>query len=314
MFKWKIAIVGAGYMATEHAKALAALPGVEIVGVCGRTPAKAQALAEAYGVSSYATVDELYRTTQADAVVVTVNELSMREICLQAFQHPWVCLLEKPVGLDLADARTILAAATAADCRAWVALNRRSHGSTIAALEAISRNDAPRLVSVLDQQDMGVARDIGQPEPVVLNWMYANSIHLIDYFSVFCRGSVVAVDVTLPWTPANPGHVCATLRYSSGDAGVYQAVWDGPGPWAVTVTNADVRVEMRPLESLTIQRRGERRAVPIELDGADVDFKPGLHVQARELIRALEGHSPRLASLEDATESMALVSTVYGLD
>lgn len=314
MSTWKIAIVGAGYMATEHAKAFAALPGVEIVGVCGRTPAKAEALAETYGVPSYSSVDELYRATQADVVVVTVNELSMREICLQVFRHPWVCLLEKPVGLDLADARTILAAATATGSRAWVALNRRSHGSTIAALAELGGNDAPRLVSVLDQQDMRVARDIGQPEPVVLNWMYANSIHLIDYFSVFCRGSVVGVDVTLPWVPAKPGYVCATIRYSSGDAGVYQAAWDGPGPWAVTVTNPDVRVEMRPLEALTVQRRGERRAVPVELDAVDVDFKPGLYVQASELIRAVEGHVPQLATLEDATESMALVAAVYGMD
>jgi predicted dehydrogenase len=313
MSKWKIAIVGAGYMATEHAKAFAVLPDVEIVGVCGRNPARAQALAEAYGVQAYETIDSLFEATRADAVVVTVNELSMGDVCRQAFKHPWAALLEKPVGLDLAEASQILSESRDAKGPAWVALNRRSHGSTLASLQELAQEQGPRLVSVLDQQDMNAARSIRQPEPVVLNWMYANSIHLVDYFAIFCRGSLVGVDVTLPWDAAKPGAVCATLRYDSGDAGVYQAVWDGPGPWAVSVTNASVRLEMRPLESLTVQRRGERRAVPVELGSADTDFKPGLRVQAQELIRALEGQTPNLATLDDATKSMAVVAKIYGL-
>ena len=32
MKKWKIALVGAGYMASEHAKAFASLPNVTLVG------------------------------------------------------------------------------------------------------------------------------------------------------------------------------------------------------------------------------------------------------------------------------------------
>jgi predicted dehydrogenase len=313
MSKWKIAIVGAGYMAAEHAKAFAALPDAEIVGVCGRNPDRARALAEAHGVAAYDTVGALFEATRADAVIVTVNELSMGDVCRQVFKHPWAALLEKPVGLNLAEARRILSESRDAQGPAWVALNRRSHGSTLASLHELTQDQGPRLVSVLDQQDMNAARSIGQPEPVVLNWMYANSIHLVDYFAIFCRGELVGVDVTLPWDAARPGVVCATLRYDSGDAGLYQAVWDGPGPWAVAVTNASVRLEMRPLESLTVQRRGERRAAPVELGTNDADFKPGLRVQAQELIRSLNGETPRLATLEDATKSMEVVAKIYGL-
>lgn len=313
MNNFKIAIVGSGYMAQEHARAFAAVPGVQIVGVCGRSRARAEALAAQYATAVYDSIDEMYAATRADAVVVAVNELSARQVCLAAFAHPWLCFLEKPVGLHLAEARELEAAAQAAGVRAYVALNRRSYASTRQALQELASDSGARLISVLDQQDMAGAREFGQPEEVVRNYMYANSIHLIDYLNLFGRGEVVAVEATQPWTPEQPGFVVATVRYSSGDVGVYQAVWNGPGPWVVTVTNPAVRLEMRPLEKLGIQRRGERRLTEVPGDPLDADFKPGLYHQAEQVVRLLGGQDSTLATLAEATRSMALCADIYGL-
>lgn len=117
MKTWKIAIVGAGYMAGQHAKAFVSLPGVSIVGVCGRSRARAEALAAEYRAPVFETVAAMYRETQADAVVVAVNELSMLDVSLECFRQPWACLLEKPIGIDLAEAWQILAASGAAAAR-----------------------------------------------------------------------------------------------------------------------------------------------------------------------------------------------------
>ncbi len=310
----KIAIVGAGYMATEHARAFAAMPGVEIVGVVGRSPERASALGSRYGARVLDDVEGLWRETRADAVVVAVNEPSMAAICDQVFRFPWTVLLEKPVGVDLADAHRIhdRARSHGAQTRVWVGLNRRAYASTRQALGMIPE-EGSRLVSVLDQQDMNVIRAMGKPEIVVRNYMYANSLHLIDYFNVFCRGELASVEVAAPWTPETPGHVVATLLWSSGDRGVYQALWDGPGPWAVSVAHPQMRLEMRPLESLTVQRRGERQAVPAAADPVDMSFKPGLYIQAQELLRAMDGKKTGLASLEGAIGSMSLCAKIYGL-
>lgn len=312
MKQWKIAIIGSGYMAQEHARAFVSLPNVEIVGVCGRSRARAEVLAATYAVPVYDSIAALYAATQADAVVVAVNELSSREVCLAAFAHPWLCFLEKPVGIDLAQAEEITAAARQAGTRAYVALNRRSYASTRLALQELAANDGPRLISVLDQQDMISARDGGQPEEVVRNYMYANSIHLIDYLNLFGRGAIVAVEPTQRWDAERPGYVVATVRYASGDVGVYQAVWNGPGPWSVTVTNPQVRLEMRPLEKLSIQRRGERRLTDAPADAIDTDFKPGLRHQAEQVVGLLEGGASTLATLDEATRSMALCADIYG--
>ena len=198
--KWKIAIVGAGYMAEEHARALASLPNSEIVGVCSRTRARAEALASIHGTRVFDSIGAMYRETEADAVVAAVNELSMPEVSAACFSHPWVCLFEKPVGVDLGVAEQILEQGRRAGARAFVALNRRAYSSTRQALQELANDDGPRLISVLDQEDQEAARGSGQPEEVVRNWMYANSIHLIDYFSFMARGDVVSIEHAAPWT------------------------------------------------------------------------------------------------------------------
>lgn len=313
MKKWKIAIVGAGYMAQEHAKAFASLRSIELVGIYSRTRARAAALADRYGMKVCDSVEELYRETRADAVVVAVTELSMAEVCYSCFSFPWICLLEKPVGVDLAEAERIFGASKSGNVRAFVALNRRSYSATRQALVELKNDTSPRLISVLDQQDMSSVRELGFPERVVQNWMFANSLHLIDYFYSLGRGDIIEIDRVSPWNQSAPGLVVATLKFSSGDVGVYQAVWNGPGPWSVSVTNESVRLEMRPLEVLGIQRRGERRLTPFASDTIDNEFKPGLHYQADQLVSILAGGTATLPTLGEATRSMRLCADIYGL-
>lgn len=306
-----VAIVGAGYMAEEHARAFASLPGVRITGIHSRTSARADALAAKYGATVYNSVDALWQGTRADILIVAVPELAARGICEAAFAHPWLCLLEKPAGYDLADALAIEAAATRAAARVYVAFNRRFYGATQTVAEALGA-DGPRLITVLDQQSMAEARAVNAPEAVVQTWMYANSIHLIDYFTHMGRGAITEVTVTAPWDQANPGTVLASLRFASGDLGMYQAVWNGPAPWVVTVGTPDARYEMRPLEKLSVQPKGQRRAVEQAGSVQDTDFKPGLLVQAQHTVAALRGQAHSLPTLAASTRSMRLVAAIYG--
>jgi predicted dehydrogenase len=270
-------------------------------------------LAAEYNALVFESIAAMYRVTEADAVVVAVNELSMPDVCVECFRQPWVCLLEKPIGIDLSEAQAILAASREAGAKAFVALNRRSYSATRQALDRLTGDEGPRLISVLDQQDLAGARASGQPERVVSNYMFANSIHLIDYLCTFGRGDIVSVSPIVPWTPKRTEFVIATVRFSSGDLGVYQAVWNGPGPWSVTVTNQNARFELRPLEKLGIQRRGERQLAEVAVEAIDRDYKPGLRHQAEQLIRFLTEAKTSLASVEEAVRSMALCADIYGL-
>lgn len=310
----KVVFVGAGYMASEHMKAFFGIEGVELVGIFSRTRERGEQLAANYsGMKVCGSIDELYQQTFADLVVVTVTELSMNTVATECFTYPWKVLLEKPVGYNMPDATAILEAAKRNSSCVYVALNRRAYSSTGIALDRLQGNAGPRFIKVQDQQDQEAALNIYKAPPLVAeNYMYANSIHMIDYFHVFGRGEITKVTPVVPWNSKEPGIVVAHIEFSSGDIGLYEGIWNGPGPWVVTVNTPQERLEMRPLEQLTVQFKGERKLNPVQADQVDVEYKPGLRKQALAAVAAVRGQSTTLATLEDSFQSMQLVARIFG--
>lgn len=309
----KIAVVGAGNMAREHIKVFRALPGVSVVGITSRTRDRAEALAAEFDVPLVCdSVAELYEKTEAHLVVVTVFELAMFSVARECFRYPWTLLLEKPAGYTYDIANDLAKASKEAGRRTYVALNRRFNSSSLEAMKKL-HGDATRYIRVQDQQDLGVARAFNHPQEVVENWMYANSIHLVDYLRYFGRGKVVSVERITTWNPASPGVVLAHVHFDSGDIGLYEGIWNGPGPWAVSIASPDMRVELRPLEQGNYQLRGERKLNPFAIDPCDSEYKAGFYRQAEMAVRAARGEPSESVSIDEALESMALVKSIFGL-
>ncbi len=308
----RVAIVGAGFMSREHIRAFQAIEGVSIGGLYSRTRAKAAAMAAEFGIPVVCdSIAELYQKTRAELVVVSVPELSANAVCTECFEYPWTALIEKPVGYDVEDAEAIAAVAAGRGRRAFAALNRRHYGSTRAVVADLANHPGHRLIKVQDQEDRAAALLAGQPRLVVENWMYANSIHVVDYFTFLARGKVIEVRPGVRWNPDRPGYVSATLLYDSGDVGLYEAVWEGPGPWAVSVNTPGKRWEMRPLERASFQLAGKRVLEPMDACEWDAQFKPGLRRQAELAVQAAHGADTELPSLGEALESMRLTRAIY---
>lgn len=308
----KVAVIGAGSMAREHLRAFAAVPGVELAGIHSRTRAKAEALAAEFKIGCVCdSVAELHSRTRAELVVVTVFETAMRAVTEAACEFPWTLLLEKPPGADLAEAEAILAAAAARQRRVFVALNRRFLSSSRAAAAALASQPGPRYIHVQDQQSLDTARAIGHPERVVANWMFANSIHLVDYLRFLGRGRITGIEHGARWTPEKPFMVLAQVRFESGDLGCYEGVWHGPGPWAVQVTTADKRWEMRPLEQAVFQTAGTRQLQPVPVHDWDREFKPGFRLQAEHAAAAALNQPSEAVPLAEALETMRLIHAIF---
>jgi predicted dehydrogenase len=299
-------------MSREHLRAFRDVPGVRLAGVHSRTRARAEALASEFNVPVVAdSIAELHAKTGAGLAVVSVPELAANAVLTDCFRYGWTVLAEKPAGYDMADAKSIRAEAARQSRRVYVALNRRHYSATRAAAEKLAADGGQRYIRIQDQQDQSAALAAGQPAKVVENWMYANSIHVIDYLSVFGRGEVTDVQPVVAWDPARPGIVVARISFSSGDVGLYEGVWNGPGPWAVTVSTPSQRLEMRPLEQLGLQKRGERRLEPQPAHEWDMSFKAGFRLQAEKAVAGAMGRSADLPTLDDAFKSMRLVERIF---
>ena len=311
-----MAFIGAGYMAAEHIRAFTCLEGVTLAGICSRTRSRAEKLAEQHhSLQVFGSIEEMFGETEADLVVTAVRELDLFDVCRQSFTYPWTHLIEKPLGHDLAEARTLNQMSMEQGSRVYAAFNRRFYSSTLQAQALLKDETSPRLVSILDQEDPVSALAEGQPHAVVENWMFANSIHLIDLFRVFCRGNPTTVRPMLPWRGLGTELVSGEVLFDSGDVGLYQAAWNRPGPWSVTVSTKTKRLEMRPVEKLTCQAAGSRVAQDVAIDPMDRDFKPGLFRMAEAAVEAVCRGSPtELPTMECSLLSMELVAALYGID
>ncbi len=300
-------------MGREHARALADVPGVELAGIHSRTRSRAEELAQELGIGAVCdSVAELYDKTRAELAVMAVPELEANAVAKALFEHPWSVLAEKPLGYNLDDALDIAEAAEEKGRRVFVGLNRRFLSSTRAALNWLEGDGGRRFIHVQDQQSLATARLVGQPERVVEYWMYANSIHLVDYLTLFGRGGIERVEVLEPYRGEATNIVLAKIEFESGDIGLYEGLWRGPGPWAVTVSTPNRRWEMRPLEEARYQPADERKLYPVEVHPWDKEFKPGFRLQAEKAVAASRGEATDLPALAEALKTMRLIREIFG--
>jgi predicted dehydrogenase len=311
----RIAIIGAGSMGREHARAFARLPGVKVAGIASRTRARAEALAAELGIPIVADDPaELHARTRAGLVVVAVPELAANAVAKAAFALPWAVLLEKPAGYDLADSEDIAAAAAGRAQPVMVGLNRRFYSSSRAILEDLdARPGEARFVHVQDQQSYAEARRYDHPERVVERFMYANSIHLIDLIALFGRGEVAKVQRITPWRGAATTVMLAHVEFSSGDSALYEGLWQGPGPWACSVATASRRWTMQPLEQAAYQNANERVRHPVEIAEDDRLCKAGFLAQARAAVARVRGEPSPIPSLDQSLGTMRLIHAIFGV-
>jgi predicted dehydrogenase len=108
----KVAIVGCGKIADEHASQIRRISGAEIVGVCDREPLMAKQLYERFRIKRYfSDLSEMLTEAQPDVVHVTTPaeaHFDIARMCLERGSHVYV---EKPVTLNAAEARTLIALA-----------------------------------------------------------------------------------------------------------------------------------------------------------------------------------------------------------
>lgn len=125
----RVAVAGCGRIARAvHLPVLAALPSVQVVAVAERDPA-ALAAARALVPAAVAVADEteLHRRDDVDAVIVCLPSHLHAETALRALGAGRALYLEKPLALDLDEARAVVEAARRAARPAMMGFNYRFH-------------------------------------------------------------------------------------------------------------------------------------------------------------------------------------------
>jgi predicted dehydrogenase len=151
----RVGVAGTGWMAATHTEALRRL-GVEVVGVAGRTPARAREVADRLGLDrAYDSVEALVADDSLAAVHVTSpNDVHADQAAaaLRAGRHV-VC--EKPLGVTAAETADLAELAAASGLVNAVCFNLRfaPHNHNAAGMVRDGRLGEPRYVTGSYHQD-----------------------------------------------------------------------------------------------------------------------------------------------------------------
>ncbi len=308
MKKIKIVIIGAGNMANQYLKVLSKNKKIELSGIFSRTFQKAEKLKKIFKIkNNLNSITNLYNQTNADIVIVTVPGDYMLKTTLKCMKFPWLIFIEKPPGLNFQEYIQLLNHSKINNKKIYVGMNRRYFSSTINLNRKLTKINEPRSIHIYDQQDTLAAKKRGKSKKLLRNWMYANSIHLIDYISFLTRGVIRKKYFIY----RGKNEINCYLIFSSGDTVNYICRWNKPGPWQVKVSTKKHYFEMSPLEILRIKSAYNKKNLILDISDDDKKFKTGLKLQIDNLMKVFLNKKNNLVDLTGMYKTMKLVKEIY---
>src|SRR5277367_4442818 len=136
----RVGVIGAGVMGSNHARVLAGLPEITLVGVVDPLPAHRARAVELADCRAFAGLDELI-AEGVDAVTIAAPTHLHHEIALTCIAHNIHVLVEKPIASTVEEGREIVAAAGRAGVTLMVGHVERFNPAVAAIKQAISGED-----------------------------------------------------------------------------------------------------------------------------------------------------------------------------
>lgn len=311
--KFNIGIIGAGITANEYLKSLSYFKEINLSAIYTRSQHKAKKLVNKYkSLKVSNSIDEMYSNERIDLVIVVVSLESILDVALKVLDYPWKILFEKPLGISYLDYKIIEKKILQKNRDVHIALNRRNYSSTKKLIKLLNSSTGKRIIEINDQEDISQQIKNKRSKKIIKNWMYCNSIHLIDYSNFLSRGKVKNVKNIFPWKMGND-KVLSIIEYTSGDIVIYKAIWNKPYSWSVKITTNEKFFYKEPIESLSYRTKESRKVISIKIDKYEKNFKPGFFNQSKEVIKYLKKKKHNLASFKENKKTMNLIRRIYEL-
>ncbi|WP_355661821.1 Gfo/Idh/MocA family protein [Halomonas salifodinae] len=274
----RLAIIGAGSMAGEHAKHFTALEGVEVVAVCDLDGDKVRAFAAAHGIpEAYTDLEAMLARDDIDAVSNVTPDGVHKATSLLAIAAGKHILCEKPLATNQADAEAMAAAAREAGVINMINLSYRDapaiqHARELIAAGAIGR---VRHVDASYRQSWLVSHAWGRWDRDS-QWLWRLSeehgskgvlgdvgVHILDFAS-FPVGEITAVNCKLKCFDKAPGNRIGDYRLDANDTALMRVEFAGGALGTLQAT----RWATGHHNSLGLSVHGDRGALRIDLDQA----------------------------------------------
>jgi predicted dehydrogenase len=205
MSNTRLAVIGVGHLGQHHARILAAMPDVDLVGVADIKPERAREVAGRYGTTAF--TDGAALVGRVDGVCIATPTAVHVAAALPFVESGAAVLVEKPLAVTVGEADRLISAAEACGTVLATGHTERFNPAVAAAMPLVS---APRFIEI---HRLGAFPDRSLDIDVVFDLM----IHDLDILLAVVGSDVadveaVGVNVLTPRVDiAN-----ARLRFASG--------------------------------------------------------------------------------------------------
>lgn len=306
--KINIFFFGAGSIIENHIIAAKNFKDLVLYGIYSRTFLKAKKIKEKYKIKNvYKDLKKISLPSESiNIAIVGVNVESTFQVFKKIYKIFDICLLEKPAGYNFLEAKKIKILSKKSKKKFFISLNRRFFSSTLKLKQMLQKDNGRRLLSIVDSQSPINLKNV-HPQKVLSNWIFANSIHLIDYINFICRGKLISLKLQKGST--NDLKIFNFL-FSSGDLCIYTQLWNRPGPWSVSISTKEKFYKLEPLEQLTYRTKKSYKYQNCMSKSKDIKFKPGFYEIYKNLRLLSYGKKHNLISLDKSFKLMRLINNI----
>ncbi len=282
------AILGTGYMAQEYVKVLKSLKLNKTISVLGSSSHKSK-LFKKNNKLDYAakSIKDLKSKFNPNYLIICVREEKLYQLIDKIIKYNWKCLCEKPMGYNFIQTKKIVNKLTKKNIkRFYIGLNRRAYYSTNLATQILKKKifEKNRIIEIIGQEDLNHQKLIGTSKKVINNFMYVNSVHLIDYTNIFCRGDIKSIKTLSSYKGNQPHIVSKIIYFTSGDKCFYKCYWNIEARWSVIIKAKKSYIKLKPLEKISSSFKFSQLKNK-KLEKWDKIFKPGIKNQLLDLIK-----------------------------
>jgi len=176
-----VGFIGAGDISILHAKAVRKLPGAKLVGLWNRSQDRAKQRAAEFGCQNYATPEALVADPNIHAVLVLSNlesHLEYTKLALNAGKH---VLVEKPVGVSVAEIEEMKKLADAKKLVCMPGHNYIYEAGMNRSKELIVDGDLGKLVSAYAMYNIHHPEDVASRYPGVVRQILTHNSYILLY-------------------------------------------------------------------------------------------------------------------------------------
>jgi virulence factor len=317
--KFRVAFIGAGDRANAvHYPSFRDLNDVTFAGICDIDQDRLNKTADKYGVpqelrwgKTVVSYQDMIRETKPDGVVCIGQPHIMYDIWAWCLRQGLNLYVEKPLGLNIHQARMLEALATENGCITTCSLQRRTTPSVVKAREeCLKRGPITHALVRFYKCNIETRYD-------ARDHMMDDTVHSIDALRWACGDSeIAAIDsVTKRVGVKDINYISATLHFVNGSVGYLINSWSsGRRVFDIEMHAPGICAEMEHEVGGTLYADGDTKGIYIDsaecAGGSEFHVRTGVRVLARDFVDSCRAHRQSCSSFSSALKGMEIAEMI----